>query len=464
MTSLGRGVKKIGKGTTCGDCLQLSSQAHKNHGMNIDFILQAGTVLILIAFNGFFAAAEMAVLTSRKPKLAQLASRGSAGAQAALKLAERPEGFLAALQIGITLLTILSGAYGEASLAHYATDVLERIPLLAPYSKPLGFGLVVAGITFASLIIGELVPKRLAIAAPEAIAVRVARPMALLLRLAAPAVWVLSGSTRTVLKILGVKEDVGSQVSEEEIRLLVRQAATAGVLEDVERDMLERVMRLGDRPVGTLMTHRSRIVCLDLEHPEAIRETIRVTPFNRFPVVRGGLENLLGIAEAKDLLAVNVCESVLDILPVLISPPHVLESTTTFKLLEQLKLAGQNLAVVVDEFGDVLGLVTFTDVLEAIVGDMSLPGDAREPRIVARADGSWLIDGMTPVAEVFDLLEDDAPQGDFQTLAGFVLHSLGRIPAMAESFEYGAHRFEVVDMDGRRVDRILVQKVPRQAA
>lgn len=464
MTSQGLGVKKIGNGPACRDCLQLQTQAHKYHGMNIDFLVQTGTVLVLIVCNGFFAAAEMAVLTSRKPKLAQLASRGSAGARAALKLAEQPEGFLAALQIGITLLTIMSGAYGEASLARHVTDALEGFEPLAAYAKPLGFGLVVAGITFASLIIGELVPKRLAIAAPEAIAVRVARPMALLLRLAAPAVWVLSGSTRLVLKVLGVKEDAGSHVSEEEIRLLVRQAATAGVLEDVERDMLERVMRLGDRPVGTLMTHRSRIVCLDLEHPEAIRETIRVTPFNRFPVVRGGLENLLGIAEAKDLLAVNVCESALDMLPVLISPPHVLESTTTFKLLEQLKLAGQNLAIVVDEFGDVQGLVTFTDVLEAIVGDMVLPGEAREPRVVQRPDGSWLIDGMTPVAEVFDLLDEDAPHGDFQTLAGFVLHSLGRIPAMAESFEYGAHRFEVVDMDGRRVDRVLVQKVPRQAA
>jgi len=432
--------------------------------MNIDFFLQAGMVLILIACNGFFVTAEMAVITSRKPRLAQLASRGSLGARAALALTEKPEGFLATLQIGITLLTILSGAVGEASLAHHAQDMLADVPLLAPYAQPLGFGLVVAGITFATLIVGELVPKRLAIARPEAIAVRVAIPVTFLMRVAAPLACVLSASTRLILRLFGVGEENGSQVSEEEIRLLVRQAATAGVLEDVERDMLERVMRLGDRPVGTLMTHRSRIVCLDLEHPDAIRETIRATPFNRFPVVRGGLENLLGIAEAKDLLAVNICESALDILPVLISPPHVLESTTTFKLLEQLKLSGQNLAIVVDEFGDLQGLVTFTDVLKAIVGDMSLPGEVREPRVVQRSDGSWLIDGMTPVTEVFDLLEHDIPQGDFQTLAGFVLHSLGRIPAMAESFEYGAHRFEVVDMDGRRVDRILVQKVPRQAA
>ena len=431
--------------------------------MNVDFLLQSGTVLILILFNGFFAAAEMAVLTSRKPKLAQLAARGSAGARAALKLADEPEGFLAALQIGITLLTIMSGAYGEASLAGYVTDILESVPPLAAYAKPLGFGIVVAGITFVSLIVGELVPKRLAIAAPEAIAVRVARPMALLLRVAAPAVWLLSGSTRAILKMLRVNEDAVSHVSEEEIRLLVRQAATAGVLEDVERDMLERVMRLGDRPVGTLMTHRSRIACLDLEHPDDIREIIRATPFNRFPVVRGGLENLLGVAEAKDLLGVNICENALEIIPVLISPPHVLETTTTFKLLEQLKLAGQNLAMVVDEFGDVLGLVTFTDVLQAIVGDMSLPGAESEPRMAQRADGSWLVDGMTPVDEVFALLEEDTPEGDFQTLAGFVLHSLGRIPARTEAFEHAGYRFEVVDMDGRRVDQILVQKVAREA-
>jgi putative hemolysin len=424
------------------------------------FILQSCAVFALILANGFFVAAEMAVVTSRKAKLAHMAARGSSGARLALELSEKPEAFLATLQIGITLLTIMSGAYGEASLAHHAEELLAEIPALAPYARGLGFGLVVAGITLATLIIGELVPKRLAIAAPEAIASRLARPVSLLLTLCAPLAVVLSASTRLVLRLLGVREERASHVSEEEIRLLVRQAATAGVLEEAERDMLERVMRLGDRPVGTLMTHRSRIVTLDLDEPGRIPEIIRATPFNRFPVVRGGLDNLLGVAEAKDLLAVNVCESALDVLPVLIQPPHVLETTTTFKLLEQLKLAGQNLAVVVDEFGDVQGLVTFTDVLRAIVGELALPDDTREPRIARRHDGSWLIDGMTPVAEVFDLLNQDAPEGDFQTLAGFVLHALGRIPSVADSFEHGGCRFEVVDMDGRRVDRVLVQKLP----
>ena len=424
------------------------------------FIIQCCAVFALILLNGFFVAAEMAVVTSRKARLAHMADKGDAGARAALELSQRPEGFLAASQIGITLLTILSGAYGEASLAHHAEELLAEVPLLAAYAGPLGFGLTVAAITFTSLLAGELIPKRLAIARSEAVASLLARPLALVLRLTTPLVWLLSAATRLVLKLFGVTEETVSHVSEEEIRLLVRQAATAGVLEEAERQMLERVMLLGDRPVGTLMTHRSRIVCLDLEKPDSIPETIRATPFNRFPVVRGGLENLLGVAEAKDLLAVNVCERALDVLPVLIQPPHVLETTTTFKLLEQLKLAGQNLAVVVDEFGDVQGVVTFTDVLRAIVGDMVLPGDAREPRVAVRADGSWLINGMTPVAEVFDLLDRDIPAGDFQTLAGFVLHSLGRIPAMADSFEHEGCRFEVVDMDGRRVDRVLVQKLP----
>lgn len=430
--------------------------------MFVEFILQACLVFALILLNGFFAAAEMAVVTSRKSRLSGMAAKGDAGAKAALELTENPEGFLATLQIGITLLTILSGAYGEASLAQYVAAWFSGIPLLAPYAKPAGFGLVVAGITFVSLIAGELVPKRLAIARPEAIARLVARPMAVLLKAAAPLAWFLSASTRLVLGLLGVKGEAESSVTEEEIRILVRQAASAGVLEEAERDMVERVMRLGDRPVGTLMTHRSRIVSLDVEHPDAIRETVRATPFNRFPVVRGRLENLLGVAEAKDLLAVNVCENALEILPVLIQPPHVLETTTTFKLLEQLKISGQSLAIVVDEFGDVEGLVTFTDVLRAIVGEITLPAEGVEPRIARRADGSWLIDGMTPVGEVFDLIGRDAPEGDFQTLAGFVLSRMGRIPSVADGFEHSGHRFEVVDMDGRRVDRVLVQKISNE--
>jgi len=430
--------------------------------MMTDLLLQCGLVFLLILANGFFAAAEMAVVTSRKSRLADMAARGDAGALAALELANNPEGFLSTLQIGITLLTILSGAYGEASLSSHVAAFLEKVPLLAPYAQGLGFGLVVAGITYASLIAGELVPKRLAISRPEVIAARVARPMALLLKLSSAPVWLLSVSTRLVLRLLRVKDEAASHVSEEEIRLLVRQAAAAGVLEEAERDMMERVMRLGDITVSAIMTHRLRIVCLDLEHPETIRETIKATPYNRFPVVRGGLEHLMGVAEAKDLLAVNVCENAMDVLPVLIQPPHVPETASAFRLMEQFRETGQSLAVVVDEFGDVQGLATLTDVLKAVVGETALADAGEEPRIVARKDGSWLVDGMTPAREVFDLLGEPAPEGDFQTLAGFVLARMGRIPGVAESFEHGGYTFEVVDMDGRRVDRVLVQKLPSQ--
>lgn len=419
--------------------------------------------MLLVVANGFFVAAEMAIVTSRKPKLAQMASKGSRGARIALARAQKPESFLASIQIGITLLTILSGAYGEASLTHWATAVLEDIPLVAPYARGLGFGLVVACITLATLIFGELVPKRLAIADPERLAARMAVPVDILVKLTAPFSWALSAVARLVLRLARVKEDAQGRVSEDEIRLLVRQAASEGVLESAERDMLERVLRLADRPVDTLMTHRSRIVSLDLEHPDRIQEIVRATPFNRFPVLRGGFDQLLGVAEAKDLLAVNVCENALEIMPVLIQPPHVLETTGTFKLMEQLKKAGQSLAVVVNEFGDVLGIVTFTDIIRAVVGDLALPEGASEPRIAQRGDGSWLIDGMTPAQEVFDLLDEPLPDGDFSTLAGFVLHELEDIPSLAQSFEYAGHRFEVVDMDGRRVDRVLVQKIPKSA-
>ena len=422
--------------------------------------LQIGVVVLLIACNGFFVAAEMAVVTSRRALLTRRSRRGDRGARAALELADNPEGFLATLQIAITLLTILSGAYGEASLAHHAAEALQAVPLLAPYAQTLGFGLVVAGITVLTLVVGELVPKRLAIAHPEAVASALARPMRLLLRVARPASSMLAAATRLVLRLLGARMGEASQVSEDELRLLVRQAAVAGVLEDVERDMLERVMRLGDRPVGTLMTHRSKIVSLDLVNPEGIRRTIAQAPFNRFPVTRGGLENLLGVAEAKDLLAADVLSNPKAITGLLVSPPHVPENSSTFSLLEQLRQADQNLAVVVDEFGDIQGLVTFTDVLGAVVGEGVLDGRGAEPRIAVREDGSWLVDALTPAVEVYDLLGLDRPEHPPHTLAGLVLRELGAIPSVADSFEYKGYRFEVVDMDGRRVDRVLVQKIP----
>lgn len=425
----------------------------------IELLADMALVLGLILLGGFFAAAELAVLTARPHKLEQMAARGSRGARAALELGRRPQGFLAVLQIGVTLLTILSGAFGEASLAGHARALFAAVPELAPHAQALGFAVVVAGVTYASLIAGELVPKRLAIANPESVAVAVARPMAALLKLAAPFVWVLSASTHLVLRLFPSAGSGDQGVSEDELRLLVRQAAASGVLEHAEGAMAERALLLDDRPVAAVMTHRARIVALDLDRPERIQETIRTTPFNRFPVVRGGLENLLGVAEAKDLLCADFARDPLALTAVLRQPPHVPDTSTAFNLLVQLRESGQSLAMVVDEFGAVQGLATLTDVLAAIVGGLA-PASAGEERIAVREDGSLLVDGLTPAPELFERLGLDVPPGDFQTLAGFVLDRLGRIPAVAEAFEHEGHRFEVVDLDGRRVDRVLVQKLP----
>lgn len=427
----------------------------------LDVLLPIGVVLVLLVMNGFLVCAEMAVLTSRKPKLAHLAEKGVVGAALALSLAREPAPFLSAIQIGMTLLTILSGAYGEAALGHYAEDLMATIPVLAPYAHFFGVGFMVLVITLFTLVLGELAPKRLALASPEALAVKVARPMTVLMFLAAPAVRLLAFATKIILMPFGIGRQVGSHVSEEEIKIIVREAVVSGVLEAAESDMVERVMRLGDRPVGTLMTHRSKIVYLDLDQPEdMLRQNIAAQPFTRFPVVRGGLENMLGVAAAKDLLSVNMGGRSFNIEALLTQPPYLLETTSAFTLLEQLSASGQGLAMVVDEYGDIQGLVTQTDVLASIVGDMVLPERTKEPRIVTRDDGSWLIDGLTPMDEVCDLLDMDLPEGDFQTLAGFVLHTLGRIPAIAEHFEWEGHVFEVVDMDDHRVDRVLVQKLP----
>ncbi|GFK93594.1 Magnesium and cobalt efflux protein CorC [Fundidesulfovibrio magnetotacticus] len=425
----------------------------------LDLIADIALVLGLILLGGCFAAAELAVLTARPHRLEQMASRGSRGARAALDLGRRPQNFLAALQIGVTLLTILSGALGEASLAGHARSLLAGIPALAPHAEALGFALVVAGVTYVSLIAGELVPKRLAIANPEALAVAVARPMAILLRLAAPFVWVLSASTHLVLRLFPQSDGGHDGVSEDELRLLVRQAAASGVLERDEGAMAERALLLDDRPVAAVMTHRARIVALDLDHPERIQATIRATPFNRFPVMRGGLDNLLGVAEAKDLLCVDYAANPQTVRGLLQHPPHVLETTTVSNLLVQLREAGQAMALVVDEFGAVQGLATLTDVLAAIVGGLAPPSRG-EQRIAVRQDGSLLVDGLTPASELFELLGRDVPPGEFQTVAGFVLFRLGRIPAVAEAFEHEGHRFEVVDLDGLRIDRVLVQKLP----
>lgn len=421
-------------------------------------------LLVLIFVNGLFSMSEMAIISARKVRLQQLANQGSTSARAALELADAPNRFLSTVQVGITLIGILTGAFGGATIADKLAGYLRLIPGLALYSQAIAFSLVVVTITYLSLIIGELVPKRLALNNPERIAAAVAIPMRMVASIASPVVHLLSASTDLVLRLLGIEPSTDPQVTEEEIKVLIEQGTEAGTFEEVEQDMLERVFRLGDRPVSALMTPRPDIVWLDMEDSaEENRLKMMDSAHSRFPVCQSGLDNALGVMYVTDLLARSLSGQPLDLTASLRQPIFVPESTRGLKVLELFKQTGIHLALVVDEYGVIQGLVTLNDIMVEIVGDVPSVNQMEEPQAVQREDGSWLLDGMLPVDEFFeifdmeDLLEN---RGNYQTLGGFVITHLGRIPAAAEHFEWEGMRFEVMDMDGNRVDKVLVMLVP----
>ncbi len=403
---------------------------------------------------------EMAVVSARKVRLQQLANQGDANARAALKLAESPNNFLSTVQVGISLIGILTGAFGGATIANRLAVYVKLIPLLAPYSEPVSFGIVVLIITYLSLIIGELVPKRLALNNPERIAAFVAIPMRALAAMASPAVHLLSASTELVLRILGITPSEEPQVTEEEIKILIEQGTEAGTFEEAEQDMVERVFRLGDRPVSSFMTPRPDIIWLDLEDTaEENRQKMTENGYSRYPVCQGGLDNVLGIIPVTDLLARSFRNEALDLTVGLRQPVFVPESTRGLKVLELFKQTITHMAIVVDEYGVIQGLVTLNDIMSEIVGDVPADLDEDEPQYVQREDGSWLLDGMLPVEKFFELFEMeewDDERGSYQTLGGFVITHLGRIPSAADHFEWEGMRVEVMDMDGNRVDKVLV--------
>jgi putative hemolysin len=425
-------------------------------------------VFLLIIINGIFAMSEIAVVSARKTRLQQWAEEGNAKARAALELANNPNQFLATIQIGITLVGILAGAFGGATIAEELAAILNNISWLAPYSEPLSLALVVLVITYLSLVVGELVPKRLALNNPERLATAIATPMQLLSRVAYPAVHLLGLSTELLLRTLGVKPSTEPPVTEEEIRALIEQGTQAGMIEEAEQEMVERVFRLGDRRVSAVMTPRTEIVWLDREaSAEEIRHTITTSAHSRFLVADGSLDNVLGVVHAKDLLAHILGEQTVDLTATLQQPLYVPESMRALKVLELFKQSGTHIALVIDEYGGIQGLVTPSDILEAIVGDLPEAGEQLEPLAVQREDGSWLLDGMLPVDEfkdLFDLVElPGEDQGIYQTLAGFVIMQLGRIPVVSDHFEWEGLKIEVVDMDGNRVDKVLITPT-REAA
>ena len=429
----------------------------------LEFLL----VLFLILLNGFFALSEMSVMTSRKSRLKQMALH-SKRAQRALALSEKPENFLSTVQIGITLIGVLTGLFGGEAIGVMIAEFLKTwIPLLAPWADKIGVGCAVALITFLTLIFGELVPKRVAIALPETLAGFVAIPMAFLSRAAAPAVWLLSVSTRLVLRMLGMGKEEAGNITEEEIRMLVAESHEQGVIDAHERDMMNRVMRLGDRTADSLMTPRKRIVWLDqsASYQDNI-DIMRESQFSRFPVYRGNDQDVVGILEVKSLID-RFAEKSPEIFLSLREPLFVSESTHAMKLLEILREEQQSLALVVDEYGEIQGLVTLSDLMGAVVGRLQASENSDEDAlVVVREDGSLLVDGSLPNDDLRELLGGvalpDGDEADYNTIAGLVIEQFGRIPHVGEYLEWAGWRMEIVDLDGPRIDKLLLQKLAEE--
>ena len=422
------------------------------------------TIVLLILLNGVFAMSEMAVIASRRARLRERVRAGDRAAAIALELHNAPNVFLSTVQIGITLVGVLLGAVGERVLANDMAAVLARVPSLAAYSDALALGLVVIAITYVSLIVGELVPKRLALYHPEAIARVVARPMRLLSWLTYPAVRLLSVSVDLSLKLLRARPPTEPTITEGEIRSMIEEGTRAGVLLKAEQDLLTNVIRFADRSISLLMTPPSDIVWLDLnDPPEVNQRKIAASPHGRFPVARESLENVLGLVLSKDLLTRIVSGQPFDIQAALRPALYVPDSASPLTVLELFRTAPEHMALVVDEYGEVRGMVTLTGILEAIVGALPARGEVPEPKIVRREDGSWLIDGMLSIEEFKELLGiGQLPEEEegYETLAGFVLYRLGRVPRIADHFEWNDLRCEIVDMDGNRIDRVLVMPRP----
>jgi putative hemolysin len=426
-------------------------------------------LLVLIIANGVFSLSEMAIISARKIKLQQLANQGEAKARVVLKLAESPNNFISTIQIVITLLAILTGAIAGQTIVTELIVYIRFIPFLAAYSQSIAFGLVVVIITYLTLVLGELLPKRLALNNPEAIATFVAIPMHTLTKIATPVVNFLSASTNMIVRGLGMTPYLEPPVTEEEIKILIEQGTEAGTFEEAEQDMVERVFRLGDRPVSSFMTPRPDIVWLDLDDSlEQNRQKIIESAYSRYPVCQGGLDNVLGIIPVTDLLARCFRNEPMDLTIGLRHPVYVPEITPGLKVLELFKQTITFMALIVDEYGVIQGLVTLKDIMSEIVGDVPEELGEEEPQAVQREDGSWLLDGMLHIDEfyeLFNLEEWEIPErGSYQTLGGFVINHLSRIPVVADYFEWRGMRIEVVDMDGNRVDQVLVTPIVDEQA
>ena len=433
-------------------------------------IADISIIFILILVNGLFAMSEIAIVSSRRVRLTQMAEQGRTGAAAALKLGSEPTRFLSTVQVGITSIGIMSGAVGEATVAVRLKNGLETMPVVAPYAETVAFVVMVVGLTYVSLIAGELVPKRLALTRPELFAAVLARPMQLLAAAVRPLVYFLSASTDGVLRLLRVPHVKEPAVTVEEFKVLMEQGTEEGVFDKTEQELVGNILRLDERRVGAIMTPRSEIVFLDTRAPfDVNRGTLTECPHTVVPLCDGGLDRVVGFVKSTDVVVPLLRGEAVDLLRVASPALFVPATTTSMRLLEQFRRAHLPVALIVDEHGDVDGLVSLADVVEAIVGDLpTAPGE--EPMVVARPDGSWLIDGALDLDSARRVLQAESLARDageqVHTMGGLAMLALGRVPKTGDVFEEGALRFEIVDMDGNRVDRLLVSRIqgPSDAA
>lgn len=420
-------------------------------------------IFLLLLVNAFFAMSEIAIVSSSKPLLRQAAKQGNKRAEAALRLADDPGKFLSTVQVGITLVGILAGAYGGATIAEKIAPMLNEIAFIAPHGDTVAVAVIVSAITYFSVVIGELVPKQFAMRHAERIAMIVVAPMAFLSMIAGPVVSVLQLSAALVLKLFGVSKDNPDQMTEEEVKAILSESAETGVIEKSEHEMLQRVIRLGDREIKSIMTHRQDVVFIDVNSTlEEIRDQIHTAGHSRYPVIDEKPDNVIGIIQAKDMLDEVLNHQTFDMRAHLKEIYAMPENSTCLTALEHFKKSSINLMVIVDEYGSTQGIVTPSDFLEAIVGVLpSNYGDDHEDMIVQRDDGSWLVDGRTPIEEIHISIgiNDISADEDFDTIAGFILEYSRKTPKVADSFEVFGHRFEIVDMDGRRIDKVLIQKI-----
>lgn len=430
-------------------------------------LIACAVVLFLVVLNGVFSMSELAVVSSRKAKLQSRADKGDEGAAEALRLSEDPTRFLSAVQVGITLIGILAGAYGQATIAGELAKTFAKYPAIAEYSHVIATGIVVVLLTYFSLVLGELAPKRFAMIYPETIAGFVARPLSLMAKALHPFVSLLTFSTAGLLRLLGVKDDSGEAITQEEVETVLAEGANAGLIEPEEQTIIAEVMRLGDRPIRVAMTPRKDVFWISLaDTEETQKKEIRICPYSRIVVAEGmDIDEPKGIVHKKALLDRVLDGGALDLESLVVVPLYIPETTSVLKALELLKQTPHHMALVVNEFGALEGVVTAIDILEMIAGDFPESHDEDAPKsIIMREDGSWLVDGRTDLDDLNKELglniDDD---GGFHTAAGLVLQRLGHLPKEGETLSYGGYRIEIVDMDERRIDKLLFKKLPAKA-